>query len=201
VPAPSAREALRPGDVLVVRTAGLPARLIRVGEELSGKVGLDNHVALFSHWTGSVPWGLEGKPGGVGWADLRPYLASHFTVNNCLQPGRDDAGRAEVCAQAGRMLGTAYDWEAIADDTLRAFHMPDLFASTWHGAVPGHVLCSSYVSFLYARQGWVRPRVPDRDTEPGDWTAFITDHQWSATISALRQIAEESGVPRGKHHR
>jgi hypothetical protein len=190
-----ARDVLRPGDVLVVRTSGLFATLIRVGEELSGKPGLANHVALFHHWDGAVPWGLEGKPGGVGWADLRPYLASGFTINNCLQPDRDDAGREEVAAQAERMLATAYDWEAVTDDTLRAFRMPDLFASTWHGMVPGHIVCSSYAAFLYERQGWERPPVPDRDTEPGDWCAAIMERHWGATIDLLRLITEESGVP------
>jgi hypothetical protein len=194
MPAASARDALRPGDVLAVRTSGLAAELIRVGEELSGKPGLENHIAVFHHWDGQVPWGLEGKPGGVGWADLRAYLGSVYTINNCLQPDRDDAGRAQVAAEAERMLGTAYDWQAIADDTLRAFHMADLFASTWHGIVPGMTVCSSFAAFLYGRQGWERPQVPGRDTEPGDWCAFITEHRWSATISVLRQVTEGSGA-------
>jgi hypothetical protein len=189
-----AREVLRPGDVLAVRKRGLAASLIRIGEELSGKPGLEDHVAVFHHWTGDTPWGLEGRPGGVGWADLRPYLASSFTLNNCLQPGRDDAGREEVAAQAERMLGTAYDWEAIADDTLRAFRMADLFASTWHGMVPGHVVCSAFTAFLYERQGWERPQVPDRDTEPGDWCALVMQRRWSATIGVLQPEARESGA-------
>jgi len=43
VPAPAA---LKPGDVLAVRTGGFASELIRVGEELSGKAGLDNHIAV-----------------------------------------------------------------------------------------------------------------------------------------------------------
>ena len=92
------------------------------------------------------------------------------------------------------MLATAYDWQAIADDTLRAFHMADLFASTWHGTVPGHVVCSAFTAFLYERQGWERPPVPDRDTEPADWCAWVMERRWSATIGVLQPEARESGA-------
>lgn len=173
---------LKPGDVLAVRGYGLAAELIRVGEELAGKPGLDNHVAVMHHWQGGVPWGLEGKPGGVGWADLRGYAASPYTVNNCGQPGRTDAVRAQLAAEAQHMLGTQYDWEAIADDTLRAFRMDDLFSSTVNGTVPGHVVCSSFAAFLYRLYGWDHPNVPDRDCEPADWTAFAIEHGWNVKL-------------------
>jgi hypothetical protein len=181
----SLQDVLKPGDVLAVRSPGLAGELIRIGEELEGKPGLDNHIAVMHHWLGAVPWGLEGKPGGVGWVDLRAYIAGPFTVNNCAQPGRSDAQRATVADAAKAMIGTAYDWEAIADDTLRAFRMDDLFGKTLHGTVPGHVVCSSYAAFLYEREGWQRPQVTDRDTEPADWCAMAMQHRWNATIEAL----------------
>lgn len=175
---------LKPGDVLAVRTDGTPAELIRVGEELAGKPGLDNHIAVMHHWAGDVPWGLEGKPGGVGWVDLRAYIASPWTLDNCAQPGRTDLMRALVTTYAEKMIGTAYDWQAIADDTLRAFRMPDLFGKTIDGTVPGHVVCSSYAAFLYERAGWGCPQVPDRDCEPADWTSFIMTHGWNVKLEA-----------------
>ena len=178
----TAQGVLKPGDVLAVRLGGLPSELIRIGEEMAGKPGLDNHIAVMHHWLGDVPWGLEGRPGGVGWVDLREYLASGFTVNNVGQPGRNDAGRAAVAGLAEHMLGTKYDWDAIDDDTLRAFHMHDLFTSTFRGLVPGHVVCSSYAAFLYERQGWHRPPVTDRDTEPADWCAFTMVNGWNVPI-------------------
>ena len=174
---------LKPGDVLAVRGAGWEAEVIRVGEELSGKPGLDNHVAVMHHWQGDVPWGLEGKPGGVGWADMRRYVASEYTVNNCGQPGRTDAVRAQVAAEAEHLIGTRYDWLAIADATLRAFRMDDLFSSTVNGTVPGHIVCSSYAAFLYKLYGWDHPNVPDRDCEPGDWTAFAMDHGYNVKLA------------------
>lgn len=177
---------LKPGDVLAVRSPGLPGELIRVGEELTGHPGLANHIAVMHHYdTQGVPWGLEGRPGGVGWADLRGYLADPYTMNNCAQPGRDDAQRALVAAKAELMLRTAYDWCAIADDTLRAFRMADLFSKTIDGKVPGHVVCSSYAAFLYGLYGWVHPDVgSERDCEPGDWTALIITHGWNVKLEA-----------------
>jgi hypothetical protein len=89
-----------------------------------------------------------------------------------------------VAAEAARMIGTAYDWAAIDDDTLRAFHMDDLFSKTISGVVPGHVVCSSYAAFLYERAGWACPQVPDRDCEPGDWDALILAHGWNVALAA-----------------
>lgn len=178
------QDILRPGDVLAVRSTGAPAELIRVGEELAGKPGLENHIAIMHHYTGGVPWGLEGRPGGVGWVDLRGYVASPWTVDNCAQPARTDAQRAMVATAAQHLIGTRYDWEAIADDTLRAFRMPDLFGKTIDGTVPGHVVCSSYAAFLYERAGWARPVVPDRDCEPADWTSFIMAGRYNVELKA-----------------
>jgi len=174
---------LKPGDVLAVRGGGLAGDLIRLGQALTGKPNVSGHIAVMHHWLGGVPWGLEGRPGGVGWVDLRSYLGSAWTLNNCGQPGRDDAHRAQVAKDAEAMIGTAYDWEAIADDTLRAFRMNDLFGKTIGGVTPGHVVCSSYAAFLYERAGWDRPDITDRDTEPGDWDQFILTHGYGLKLS------------------
>ncbi|HEY2060051.1 MAG TPA: hypothetical protein VGH57_16905 [Amycolatopsis sp.] len=180
----SLQAVLKPGDVLAVRGTALADEAIRVGQELDGKPGLDNHIAVMHHWTGDVPWGLEGKPGGVGWADLRGYITSPYTMDNCAQPGRDAKERDLLAKDAELMIGTSYDWAAIADDTLRAFHMGDLFAKTIDGTVPGHVVCSSYAAFLYERAGWERPMVPDRDCEPADWDALIMTRGWNVRLEA-----------------
>jgi hypothetical protein len=173
---------LKPGDVLAVRGGGLAGDLIRLGQALAGKPNVSGHIAVMHHWTGDVPWGLEGRPAGVGWVDLRAYVGNRWTLNNCAQPGRSDTDRLAVAKAAERMLGTAYDWQAIADDTLRAFRMPDLFGKTINGTVPGQVVCSSYAAFLYERAGWDRPVVPDRDCEPGDWDEFIITGGWNVEL-------------------
>lgn len=176
------QDILKPGDILAVRSPGLAGELIRIGEELDGKPGLDNHIAFMHHWLGDVPWGLEGRPGGVGWVDLRAYIASPFTLNNCGQPGRTDEARQRVAARAKAMLGTKYDWEAITDDTLRAFHMDDLWASDFHGHQPGEVVCSAYGLYLYEAEKWAHPDCPDRDCEPADWVSFVMAGGYSVSL-------------------
>lgn len=166
---------LRPADILAVRGGGRVGALIRLGQALQGKDNLSNHIAIVHHLdpSGTYWWCIEGRPGGVGWADSRQYLAGSQVLNNCGQPGRDDAGRAEVCKQAQLMLGTPYDWAAITDDTLSAFHLPELWKKDWNGTAPGHVVCSSFATFLYNRAGWARPQGDMRTSEPGDWDSFI----------------------------
>jgi hypothetical protein len=183
VSAPDIRTILQPGDVLAVRGHSLPDELIRVGEEMSGGVGLDNHVVVMHHWDGDVPWGLEGRPGGVGWADLRAYLASPYTVNNCGQPGRSPASRVTAAKQAQALLGDRYDWAAIGGDTLAALHVRLWNLKFPHGLAPGEVVCSSYAAWIYAYAGWAHPDPGnERDCEPSDWTAWSMGHHWNITI-------------------
>jgi len=135
---------IAPGDVLAVRTSiSLMEKAVNIGGVLTGETGLDNHVVVVHHTTDGVPWGVEGKPGGVGWADLRRYIRDPHTVGNAEQP-KTPLQRATITELATTMLGTPYDWAAIADDALTALNLPALFAEDWdgHGA-PGHVVCST----------------------------------------------------------
>src|SRR5690242_20152365 len=67
-----------PGDILAVNTGmHFGSRMIRFGaavrELVTGKAEPDfvNHIAFVHHIDAhGVPWGLEGRPGGVGWVDL-----------------------------------------------------------------------------------------------------------------------------------
>src|SRR5690348_58207 len=94
---------LKPGDVLAVRGGGLAGDLIRLGQALDGKPNVSGHIAVMHHWTGGVPWGLEGRPSSVGWVDLRAYIGNAWTLDNCAQPGRTDAARAMVARDAEAM--------------------------------------------------------------------------------------------------
>jgi hypothetical protein len=178
--------ALRPGDVLAVRTGGWAAGLIRAGEELSGKNHLDNHIAVFHHYDDAdIPWVLEGRPGGVGWADARPYLASPHAVNNCGQPGRSDGARERTAARAATLLGTRYDWLAIGGDALEALHVRLWHLQFPHGLAPGEVVCSSFAAWLYEYAGWAHPDTGDeRDCEPGDWSEWSLAHGWNVQAEA-----------------
>lgn len=168
------------GDVYVVRTAGIPAWLIRWGAALRDQPNLGNHVAIMHHFDAAgVPWGLEGKPGGVGWVDMRRYVNSRWTTSNAEQP-RDPASRLVVAKNMEAMIGTKYDWQAIADDAFHALGIPALFAEDWHGqGSPGHVVCSSYAAWQYHEQGWAHPNTDhERHCAPSDWTKFNMTKGW-----------------------
>jgi hypothetical protein len=172
---------LKPGDVLAVRGSSYWVNWwIRFGAALRGLPNLDAHVAIMHHYdSGGVPWGLEGKPGGVGWRDLRDYLKNPYTVTNVDQPGRADKDRASVAHDAEAMLGTAYDWQAILGDGFQDIHI-DLWNPQWAPATrPGHVVCSSFAAYLYAKYGWKHPRLnQERYCQPGDWDQFIIDNHY-----------------------
>src|SRR6476660_195710 len=149
-----------PGDILAVWTGNsLPDEAIRVGAVIEGQSGLNNHVVGMHHWTDGVAWGIEGKPGGVGWADITRYLEDPHTTHNIDQEKTLDE-RDAICKGGEVLLGTPYDWEAISDDTLTALHLPYLFNPLshhdgWDGDVsnlaPTHVVCSSLWAYLYGK--------------------------------------------------
>lgn len=176
---------LQPADVVVVRGGGLAGEMIRLGAALAGKPNLSGHVAIMHHYdSAGVPWGLEGRPGGVGWADMRPYIASHWTMNNAGQPGRTDAARQHVAENARALLGTAYDWAAIGGDGLRDLHIYLWNLKFPHEGAPGHVVCSSYAAWLYEEEGWDHPGLgEERYCQPGDWDAWTIEHGYSRPLT------------------
>ena len=172
--------AVLPGDVMAVRTGGRPAWWIRLGAALHGEPNLSNHIAVADHVDGKgTLWGIEGRPGGVGWVDCSLYLRSPWTVTNAHQP-MTDAQRQSVCATMKGLLGTAYDWEAIIADGMADLGMKvPGWDPSWHGTVPAHVVCSSSAAYAYARAGLACPR-GDRLVQPGDWDEFIISQAWEA---------------------
>jgi hypothetical protein len=166
-------QSIAAGDVLSVRTGGWMGTTIRLGAALAGKPNLDNHIVVAHHKDAKgVYWGVEGRPGGVGWADLSKYASSGFVVTNRLQVKTKDQ-RVQICAIVQQMLGTPYDWTEIAQDALTDLHLPDLFAEKWKGGSPGHVVCSSLAAWAYGKVMLPRPMPNDPEhVQPGDWTNF-----------------------------
>lgn len=168
------------GDVLAVRTGGLAAWAIRFGARLRGLPSSVNHIAIMTHWTDGVPYGIEGRPGGVGWVDLRSYLASPATVSNQGQP-RTPEQRSAVRDALTALVGTPYDFAAIAADALDDLDLPALWAEDWDGkGTPGHVVCSSLAAYVYGRAGLARPlgSTDGRRVQPAHWADFIQRKAW-----------------------
>jgi hypothetical protein len=170
---------VQPGDVLVIRTGGLAAAMIRLGAALAGRPNLSNHVAVVHHTDahGTV-WVVEGRPGGAGWRDAGSYLASPWTLANTAQP-KTPAQRETVRKIMEAMLGTAYDWDAIVADAGVDLHMDRAWLPDWHGTVPGHVVCSSLAAYAYGKAGLPCPP-GGRTCQPSDWSAWILTRAWEA---------------------
>lgn len=170
---------VQPGDLLLTRSSGWASAMIRFGAAARDEPNLINHVAVVHHTddAGNL-WCAEGRPGGVGWAAATPYLASPWTVTNAGQP-KTPAQRDTIAAGALALLGTGYDWEAIAADALDALHlrMPTWWRPEWGGAVPGHVVCSSLAAWLYQKAGLTCPP-GDRKVTPADWQQLIIRNRW-----------------------
>lgn len=173
--------AAEPGDVLLIRLAGFWARWIRVGAGVSDRPDDVNHVAVVHHTDpAGTTWCIEGRPGGVGWADATAYLDSPWSTDNTPQP-KTAGQRAVVCRVMEALLGTPYDWEAVAfdgaGDAAAAAGLRLPWAPTWHGTVPGHVVCSSAAAWAYTKAGLGAPG-GGRECQPADWAAFITARRW-----------------------
>jgi hypothetical protein len=172
---------VQPGDVLTVwdNRNPLPAWLIRVGSWLSGHPGRADHVVMAHHIDDAgTQWGIEGRPGGVGWVDLATYPV--VTSTNADQPKTDEQ-REALCALAKGMLGTPYDWVGIAADAMMALYMHRLWlAKDFGDAAPAHVVCSSAWDWGYEHLGLASPGGTDgtRWTTPADWERWDLAAGW-----------------------
>lgn len=169
------------GDVVLTRSTGLAPWLIRFGAALLDKPNLHNHVVIMHHTDANgTEWGIEGRPGGVGWVDMKQYEASAYTLVNSAQP-KTDAQRKAVAETAEALLQRPYDWTAIAADAMQALGLriwrPQDFGET---QMPGQVVCSSLADYVYERVGLANPgkKTGTRFTTPADWDEFIETQGW-----------------------
>lgn len=170
---------VQPGDVLVVRTPPtIFGWLIRFGAALRGRPNLDDHVVIAHHLDDAgVLWGIEGRPGGVGWVDVAVY-SGPYVFSNADQT-KTQAQRAEVCELAKAALGTPYDWVAILDDAADTLGLGELWPCRDYGSQPpGHVVCSSLAAWIYGRVGLDHPAGAARWSTPSDWTDWILRRGW-----------------------
>lgn len=173
--------ALAAGDLLLTRSEGRSGYLIRLGAAIRNKPNLANHVAIMHHADPKGRWWvIEGRPGGVGWRQATDYLSSPYTLCNVKQP-KTGKQRQAVADGAEAMLGTAYDWGAIAQDAAGAFGLDKVWDLKFgkSGEVPGAVVCSSLAAYLYAQVKLDHPE-GQREVEPADWLALWAEHGWAS---------------------
>lgn len=170
-----------PGDIILTRNVSIWARLIRFGAALRDQPDVWNHVIVVSHTDASgTLWGVEGRPGGAGWVDLRATLANRWTISNIDQP-KTDQQRAGVVAVAKGLVGTPYDWAGIVADAMDAINAPALWRPAKFGdAAPAHVVCSSLAAYAYLRAGLPGPgdKGDPRTVTPANWGEWILRREW-----------------------
>lgn len=175
---------LQPGDVVAVRSTSrnfwqrLFARLIRFGAALEDKANLVNHIVIVHHRDAAgVLWGIEGRPGGVGWVDLAEY-DNKYLASNTAEP-KSANQREDICGYAMGLLGVAYDWLAIGVDATTAAHLTELWGDReWGDRPPAHVVCSSLADYVYDRVGLAHPG-NGRYTTPADWYELFLTNGWA----------------------
>jgi hypothetical protein len=143
-----------------------------------------NHVALVHHLDAAgTLWGIEARPGGVGWIDMDSYLGDPYTISNAEQP-KTQAQRDKIVEVTASLLQTPYDWTAIAADAMKAIRADRLWRAKGYdsNAVPAQVVCSSLADYVYATVGLANPGMVDGDgvrfTTPADWDLFIDTKAW-----------------------
>jgi hypothetical protein len=175
---------LLPGTVLVIGGgASVTDQVIEIGAVFDGEPAAQ-HVAVVHHiGPHGALWGIEGRPGGVGWVDCAKYVRHPLTVANTRQPLTEDS-RLKISVLMEKMLGTPYDWAAIAEDGgdmfRRKFGLEDIWHEQVNGVLPGHIVCSSLAAYGYDRCGQPAPLPNDyRHVTPADWLKFIIDHHYA----------------------
>jgi Permuted papain-like amidase enzyme, YaeF/YiiX, C92 family len=167
-------EPLAPGDIIAVHTKGWFGTII-------GHVtrSLWSHVAIVHHQDNAGTWWvIEGRPSGVGYATLAHYLQPTYrAVHNADQPKTREQ-RDLIVREATALLGTPYDWGAIARIGFERLDAQGIgWADTWNGQRPPvAVICSSFAAYLYSEASLPGPH--QVLTKPIDWAEFIARRGW-----------------------
>jgi hypothetical protein len=177
---------LNPGDVVAVDTGNAIADdLIRLGGLLDGEPSPANHVAIVHHVDkAGTLWGIEGRPGGVGYVDMAKYLhgpLAKYANSNTALP-RTAVQSTAICEAALSLLGTPYDWAGgIAADASAALRLGWIAKALdtywgWHDGTslrPAHVVCSSLAAWVYGHLGLPGPKIGNAELcTPADWWAY-----------------------------
>ena len=173
---------LHPGDVVLTRSKGWVGWIIRFGAALLDRPNTRNHVIVVHHRDAhGTLWGIEGRPGGVGWVDMTTVLRDRLTSSNAPQP-KTPAQRAAVCEAVESVLQRPYDWGAIGRAAAESLRLDRLWGDRDHadGAVPGALICSALADWAYETAGLSNPGAGQRTryTTPADWDLFIQSRGW-----------------------
>lgn len=172
------------GDVLVTREGSKwISGAIRIGAALRGLPAIVNHVIIAHHQDDKgTMWGIEGRPGGVGWRDISQPLKWAATNANNAQPKTEEQ-RFLIAKAAEGLLATPYDWSAILTHVRVALSLWDEMSGfrEWNETErPAHVVCSSFADWAYEQVQLPNPGgyAQTRLTAPAHWDRFMANKEW-----------------------
>lgn len=170
---------LKPGDVVVVEMGIWIIRvLIWIQAVLTGKAKFrrDGHVIVVSHVDDAGRlWGIEGRPGGVGWADLSKRDGK-YGLSNWEQP-KSTEDREFIVDLMKQLIGSRYDYRAYLAIALETIGITPRWTVEFSGEnVPPHFICSAVADYAYEVRGLLNPGSDKRTrfTTPAEWGEFIS---------------------------
>lgn len=173
---------LKPGDVVIVEMGIWIIRvLIWIQALFSGdfKYRQSGHVIVVSHVDDAGRlWGIEGRPGGIGWADMTKRNGS-WGLSNVEQPKTDDQ-RLVIVSTMKQLLGAKYDYEAYLDIALATLGITNTWKDYEGQDVPIQFICSAVADWVYEKVGLDSPGNENitRYTTPAQWGRFISTKEW-----------------------
>lgn len=175
---------LKPGDVIVTEMGVWIIRiLIWIQAILTGKSKYrqSGHIIVFTHVdTEGRYWGIEGRPGGVGWAQL-DKRSGKWALTNVDQP-KDAAQRSKIVETMKELIGTKYDYSAYVAIALQTVGITTEWTDFKGNQVPTHVICSAVADYVYEDVGLDNPggyRIT-RFTTPAEWAEFVDKREWES---------------------
>lgn len=174
---------LKPGDVVITEMGIWIVRiLIWIQAVLTGhaKYGKSGHIIVVSHRdTEDRLWGIEGRPGGVGWVNMDKRNGK-WGLSNVDQP-KSDEDRYVIVETMKQLIGTRYDYLAYLDLALATIGITPQWTDFVGNDVPEHVICSAVSDYVYETRGLPNPGGKEitRYTTPANWAEFIDKKAWN----------------------
>ena len=174
---------LKPGDVVVTEMGVWIVRvLIWIQALMTGKARYSRggHVIVVTHTDDQNRlWGIEGRPGGIGWARLDKRNGK-WGMSNAEQP-RDMAQRSRIVETMKMLLDTKYDYGAYIQIALNTMGINVDWTDFQGNDVPSHFICSAVADYVYEELGLPNPGgfKITRLTTPAEWAEYIDKKQWN----------------------
>lgn len=175
---------LKPGDVVIVEMGIWIVRvMIWIQAFFTGRARYSKagHIIVVSHTDneGRV-WGLEGRPGGIGWTNLDKRHGK-WAVTNVDQPKTAEV-RAKLVESMEALLGAKYDYPAYLKLALDMVGITTRWTVEYtEDELPVSYICSAVADHIYEVNGLPNPggNQVTRFTTPAEWAYFIATKGWN----------------------